>query len=226
MDDAQFLPAPGIAYRTLDGLSGRYFDCQTMRATLTPDACMRNFQASKVLGEGRYASCHRCKVGSAHAGEASGAELVNAGWRCCRCGPSGQSRIIGGTLCVSCYNRTREALNLSDGRGKIPKFIETVRPGWAVVGEVPKPEGEDPPRVFIRPLDAGLTVLAAVPSLFRVSSGRFLLTALVEGMEELQRTIRRKLPGVSVLSAGIEPSLQEFHEVGIDPNEWLRAGMS
>ncbi len=87
-------------------------------------------------------------------------------------------------------------------------------------------EGEDPPRVFIRPLDAGLTVLASVPSLFRVSSGRFLLTALVEGMEELQRTIRRKLPGVAVLSAGIEPSLYEFYEVGIDPNEWLRAGVS
>ena len=84
MDDAQFYPAPGIAYQTLDGISGRYFECLTMRATLTPQACALNFAASIVLGEGRYASCHRCKIGRAHAGEKAGSVSVDVGWRCCR----------------------------------------------------------------------------------------------------------------------------------------------
>jgi hypothetical protein len=50
-----------------------------------------------------------------------------------------------------------------------------------------------------------------------------MLTALVEGVDELQRVIRRRLPGVAVQASGVEPTLLEFHEAGIDPNDWLRA---
>lgn len=225
MDDAQFYPAPGIAYQTLDGISGRYFECLTMRATLTPQACALNFAASTVLGEGRYASCHRCKIGRVHAGEKAGSESVDVGWRCCRCGPSGQSRIIGGTLCVSCYNRTREVISLRDGRGSIPVgILEQLRPAWAIVGELP-PTDADTPSPYVPLLDTSRKLLAAVPSVYRMAPGRFLLVVIVESLEELHRTIRRKLPGVQVMSAGVEPTLLEFHEVGIRPDEWLRAGV-
>ena len=225
MDDAQFYPAPGIAYQTLDGISGRYFECLTMRATLTPRACALNFAASTVLGEGRYASCHRCKIGRARAGEKAGSESVDVGWRCCRCGPSGQSRIIGGTLCVSCYNRTREVISLRDGRGSIPVgILEQLRPAWAIVGELP-PTDADTPSPYVPLLDTSRKLLAAVPSVYRMAPGRFLLVVIVESLEELHRTIRRKLPGVQVMSAGVEPTLLEFHEVGIRPDEWLRAGV-
>ena len=53
-----------------------------------------------------------------------------------------------------------------------------------------------------------------------------MLTALVEGADELQRVIRRRLPGVAVQASGVEPTLLEFHEVGINTDEWLRAGLS
>lgn len=54
MDDAQFLLAPGIAYRTFDRAFRRYFDCQTMRATLTPDACA---ELPGFKGPGRRPVC-------------------------------------------------------------------------------------------------------------------------------------------------------------------------
>jgi len=74
-------------------------------------------------------------------------------------------------------------------------------------------------------LNTSRKLLAAVPSLYRMAPGRFLLIVIVESLEELHRTIRRKLPGVQAMSAGVEPTLLEFHEVGIDPNEWLEAGL-
>ena len=216
---------PGINYRELAGIPGHYFDCGRMRAVLTPEACASNFLSSAILGEGRYASCYRCPIGHGHAGEAGGQDPASdRGWRCCRCGPSGQSRIIGRTLCVSCYNRTKEALLQRDGRGKVPVGIMAgLRPGWAIVGELPKPEADDAPREIVRPLEDSRAVLSATPGLYQAGPGRIMLTALVEGADELQRVIRRRLPGVAVQASGVEPTLLEFHEAGIDPNDWLRA---
>ncbi len=215
---------PHIDYRGLAGVPGSYFNCERMRAVLTPEACASNFLGSKILGDGRYASCHRCPIGRGHAGEDGGPEPeADRGWRCCRCGPSGQSRIIGRTLCVSCYNRTKEALLLRDGRGKVPVGIMSgLRPGWALVGEMPQPENDDEPRTTVLSLATGRAVLAAVPGFYRVAPGRIMMTALVEGEDELQRVIRRRLQGVAVQAHGVEPTLLEFHETGIDPNDWLR----
>jgi hypothetical protein len=226
MDDIpNFHAAPGVEYREQPGIPGRYFDCSVMHAVLTPQTCAKNFLASKVLIDGRYASCHRCPIGRAHAGDAAGPAPVDVGWRCCRCGTSGQRRLVGGAACVSCYNRSREVVRLKDGRGSIPTgLMADFFPGWAVVGELP-PVDEGKPVMQALRLDTVRRVLAATPGLYRISKGRFLLVALVKSQEELQRTVRRKLPGVAVLASGIEPSLLEFHEAGIDPNEWLRAGV-
>ncbi|GLT20907.1 hypothetical protein GCM10007933_03590 [Zoogloea oryzae] len=216
---------PHLEYRGLAGVPGSYFDCERMRAVLTPEACASNFLSSTVLGDGRYASCYRCPIGRGHAGEAGGPDPdADRGWRCCRCGPSGQSRIIGRTLCVSCYNRTKEALLQRDGRGKVPVGImEGLRPAWAIVGEVPQPEDDDAPRTIVRPLQLSRAVLAAIPGFYHLAPGRIMMTALVESPEELQRVIRRRFPGVAVQASGVEPTLLEFHETGIDPNDWLRA---
>ena len=122
-----------------------------------------------------------------HAGEAGGQDPASdRGWRCCRCGPSGQSRIIGRTLCVSCYNRTKEAILQRDGRGKVPVGIMAgLRPGCAIVGELPKPEADDAPREIVRPLAGARVVLSATPGLYQSGPGRIMLTALVEGADEL-----------------------------------------
>ena len=98
-----------------------------------------------------------------------------------------------------------------------------LRPGWAIVGELPKPEADDTPREVVRPLAEARVVLSATPRLYQSGPGRIMLTALVEGADELQRVIRRRLPGVTVQASGVEPTLLEFHEAGIDPNDWLRA---
>ena len=92
------------------------------------------------------------------------------------------------------------------------------------MGELP-PTDADTPSPYVPLLDTSRKLLAAVPSVYRMAPGRFLLVVIVESLEELHRTIRRKLPGVQVMSAGVEPTLLEFHEVGISPDEWLRAGV-
>lgn len=216
---------PDIDYHGLAGAPGSYFDCERLRAVLTPEACASNFQGSKILGEGRYASCYRCPIGHGHAGEDGGPDPeADRGWRCCRCGPSGQSRIIGRTLCVSCYNRTKEALLQRDARGNVPVgLMVSLRPAWAIVGEVPQPEDDDAPRTIVRPLKSSRVVLAAIPGFYQLAPRRIMMTALVESPEELQRVIRRRLPGVTVQASGTEPTLLEFHETAIDPNDWLRA---
>ncbi len=114
---------------------------------------------------------------------------------------------------------------MKDGRGSIPVgILEQLRPGWAIVAELPPPDA-DRPLPYVPLLETSRKLLAATPSLYRLATGRFLLVAIVESLEELHRTIRRKLPGVQVMSAGVEPTLLEFHEVGIRPDEWLRAGV-
>ncbi len=223
--DRQVKLLPHLEYRGLAGVPGSYFDCERMRAVLTPEACASNFLSSTVLGDGRYASCYRCPVGHGHAGAAGGPDPdTDRGWRCCRCGPSGQSRIIGRTLCVSCYNRSKEALLQRDGRGMMPVGIMAgLRPGWAIVEEVPQPDGDDAPRTIVRPLKSSRAVLAAIPGFYLVAPGRIMMTALVESSDELQRVIRRRLSGITVLASDVEPTLLEFHEVDIDPSAWIQA---
>lgn len=61
--------------------------------------------------------CRGCEVGARHAGAAD--KPVPRARRCSRCGDGG-IKIVGGIICVSCYNRQAEFAKGCNGKGKAP----------------------------------------------------------------------------------------------------------
>lgn len=91
------------------------FDCERLRARLTPSACAANFI------KGRCLTCLDCAVGRDHAGPA-GARLNDAGARkCLRC--SRKAHRLVRDLCISCYNRESEVLRGTNAKGAFPSFV-------------------------------------------------------------------------------------------------------
>lgn len=93
------------------------FECPNHQGglMLTPATCAsmweraRRSQADALI---RLAPCVGCQVGASNAGvpvrpESPAQQAANA-LTCVRCGQSGARRLIGGRLCVSCFNRQRE----------------------------------------------------------------------------------------------------------------------
>jgi hypothetical protein len=74
--------------------------------------------------------CHTCPIGALRAGEtvqvASNAAIVAAiGHHCPRC-ERAASRLINNRTCVSCYNRTAEAVRGFNAKGTRPKIADTI----------------------------------------------------------------------------------------------------
>lgn len=106
-----------VEYFPIEGVPGKYFECPRGVGTMTPTACAENFRRSKNRTR-KYSRfrCERCEIGALHLAEKDGVPVsdvfvpaVSGKKICPRClRPS--SRMIGGVLCVSCYNRQREAM--------------------------------------------------------------------------------------------------------------------
>jgi hypothetical protein len=105
------------------------FDCAPLRARLTVSACARMWasalQRPPQPGEARLA-CVGCEVGARHAGrdveDARRQQRIrDLADICVSCETAGR-RLVGNTLCVSCYNRAREARLGRDARGRQPGF--------------------------------------------------------------------------------------------------------
>lgn len=122
----------GIIYRD-DLLPGkRHFECEKIRGTLDTGTCANRWLGAKKDREAvRFMACRGCVVGEIHAtgvdplqalrvtGERTIVGSPDEGRRCTRCGRGG-SRIVGGTLCVSCWNREREFIKKCNAKGKPP----------------------------------------------------------------------------------------------------------
>lgn len=110
----------------------RMFECVRIpgRLTLSVGSCAKSWQdgnGSDPDKRMRFHHCTRCPQGAIHAGCATLA-VVNPYYmrkRCPRCDRPSQ-RMIGGRICVSCYNRELEVLKGRDGRGKVPKNLPQV----------------------------------------------------------------------------------------------------
>jgi len=61
--------------------------------------------------------CRGCETGALHAGAAD--KPAPRARRCVRCGDGG-IKIVGGILCISCYNRQAEFAKGCNGKGKVP----------------------------------------------------------------------------------------------------------
>ena len=123
--------AEGVSYFTHEGAGEkRFFACVPMRATMSQGGCgarWREAQATGVTAGDRWAACRGCTIGAAHAGERAVHYSAHYGASVCpRCGKHA-GRMIGGTRCVSCYNRERELATGRNARGNPPIVLQARR---------------------------------------------------------------------------------------------------
>lgn len=126
---------PEISYHTVSGADGlRFFRCEPHAATLSTKGCADRWEAAQRLkarhesAERReaLAACRRCPLGAVHAGR----DFVHVSPfygtdQCPRC-DRGTTRMIGGRVCVGCYNREREVIAGKNARGNRPERLRPV----------------------------------------------------------------------------------------------------
>lgn len=109
--------------------------CDRQRVTLSTTACARMWRSAADRDriphpwESRH-HCIGCPIGAENAGESPAAAAVAAAvaaWSpiCPRCGRVAQ-RMIRKALCVSCYNRQREADRGKNAKGSRPRICSTL----------------------------------------------------------------------------------------------------
>ncbi|GJE41128.1 hypothetical protein [Methylobacterium soli] len=152
---AELPRADGVEYIEL--VSGLlHFRCERLNGTMSTANCAgRAAIAEREKAEGRYSSCLFCPIGMVHSGRehplrilrqaaaAAGAtrEVIGAADTpaCCpRCGRGAFRIVHSAGVCVSCYNREREARIGRNAKGKAPitfKPLRTWRVGIVLNGE-------------------------------------------------------------------------------------------
>lgn len=145
----------GVTYTPSDLAPGLLmFGCDRLKASLSLGGCAKRWSEAKApapkgrrrggeIGDDgasapdRFAACRGCPVGAQHAGEAhiSYSTLFGASI-CPRC-RKGTTRMIGGRVCVSCYNRQREMREGKNARGNAPTKLQALHSVvfLAVVGD-------------------------------------------------------------------------------------------
>jgi hypothetical protein len=142
-------PPAGIQYRGLCA-GQRHFECRPLRATLSTQACADNMRVGRP-------SCHGCGVGALHRVEHVDAScnvptrpsLRHEGapqlrfdppprrQHCVRCwakpGSRDRGALVVGAICVSCFNRAREARAGRNAKGQRPAATRVERLAVGVV---------------------------------------------------------------------------------------------
>lgn len=120
-----------------------------MSARLTERSCIKRWTAAQGAEPPSWDSlrhCHTCPIGALRAGKtasvATNAAIVSAlNHYCPRCDRVA-SRLINGRTCVSCYNRTREAVLGRNAKGTRPRIADLIHAETVAVGA-----GEGEPRL-------------------------------------------------------------------------------
>lgn len=122
------------------------FRCERQRMTLTPAGCARLWVAAKQPGvqpwDGKWV-CRGCPIGAQNAG-ASAAEVSKSVAAdalrtvCPRCPQRRSTRLIDGKLCISCYNRDREAARGRNCKGNPPRLMAVLHTRSVVVDGAPR----------------------------------------------------------------------------------------
>ncbi|MGM0984684.1 MAG: hypothetical protein ACQEXG_14880 [Pseudomonadota bacterium] len=101
-----------------------FFPCERRRAHLSQAACLAQYRET---GSERHSPCRGCPIGTCHAGDEPLPPVIPASKTCVRCGTAA-SRLIGKSLCPSCYNREREWRNDANARGRRPAQYQVLHP--------------------------------------------------------------------------------------------------
>jgi len=116
--------AAGVTYTAIAGAPGLYFDCAPYHAKLSTTACAKRWREAQAAGgdtAARVEKCRGCPIGAQHADEAVVRYSVLYGSEICpRCGRGTGRRLIGGTRCISCYNRELEVRRGRNAKGTRP----------------------------------------------------------------------------------------------------------
>lgn len=126
-------------------------------------------------------------------------------------------RSIGGILCVSCYNRTREVLKGYNSKGKPPwTTAEKLREAWAIITVPDAQLALD--ALFAKKPISGDTGFAhglrdnhapGLPLFCVIYPKHLWIDAIVTGAEELQRIVERLLPGAEVADSEFSATFAE-----------------
>jgi hypothetical protein len=96
------------------------FKCERLHASLQVGKCRDMWVATNEGAIGGCERCGKCQVGAGHAGvTGSSFSPLRGTMTCARCHRTDQ-RLIGGNVCVSCYNRAREWLSGKNAKGSKP----------------------------------------------------------------------------------------------------------
>lgn len=119
-----------VEYFTIAELPDRpMFRCERRNATLQVESCAAIWKAANSKSSSECnAMCRTCPIGAVHAGEGDAVMSQLRGQEICsRCHRIGM-RLIGGDICVSCWNRQREVIIGKNARGRKPLNHPPVSP--------------------------------------------------------------------------------------------------
>jgi len=111
-----------IDYFEIPEMPGKpMFRCEKRRASLLASSCKSMWQeGNRKVCDDRFLLCRGCQIGAIHAGVGDATlSPLYATPTCARCGTGGM-RLIGGHICVSCYNRSAEYKKGRNARGSAP----------------------------------------------------------------------------------------------------------
>ena len=106
----------------------RFFRCEPLKATLGVKSCAGMWKQANHGQSERLYQCKRCPVGAEHAGDKSAStSTLKGSMTCSRC-HRGAIRLIEKWLCVSCWNRQREAVIGRNAKGQPPTKMRPLAP--------------------------------------------------------------------------------------------------
>ena len=186
------------------------FNCSALRASLSTAACAANWRAGR---EG--SACRGCRIGATHAGLPDAPPPMPLRI-CCRCGQPAR-KIVGGVICVSCYNRSRECELQKNRKGLLPwitgdvlrKVVAAVR-----VENANKALGQT---FAAKHSSVGVTWKSAIhqdhkpgtPRLSWCDLEHVWIETTVSGADELNRVIERLLPGGVISAVDFQPTFSD-----------------
>jgi hypothetical protein len=164
----------------------KMFRCTRYAADITVKSCSGRWRKAKDAPPwwSQYEQCRRCPLGAFHDGQG----LVrysrhHANMICPRCG-KGTTRMIGGSRCVSCYNRERELRAGRNARGNAP--VELMQRPIHTIELLVEAEG-----VIERFRDPGRRDLTeSVVQYLRVNTGRIAFAFAAPGMGRIRAKVR------------------------------------
>lgn len=188
-------------------LPGLYFECPNKKTLiLSTQSCGQFYlsaqaQSRDVEAGHELFDCINCPLGRTHADCDDKLMRQPRNRTCTRCG-RGDLRLIGRTLCVGCFNRSREVLRGKNSKGSYPARIAA---GLHYAHAIIRDESGDDD--FEKINDNGL------PNITQLEPDFYWITGLFSGREEFDEALARLMPGASIVEFELSPSLLELHQL-------------